>query len=391
MTSPACDVSIVISTYNRCDTLEGALQSVLGQDAGLVTYEIIVVDNNSTDRTREVVDAVSARGHGHLRYLFEGRQGLSHARNAGIAQARAPIIAFTDDDVRVASDWVVNIKRAFDAHPEVDYVGGRVLPRWPTAPPTWLTRDHWSPMALSDYGDAPMYVNAEAPVCLVGANLAFRRDVFARVGLFQPDFQRVKDGIGSTEDHELQLRLWHARRQGMYVPALVVTAEVEPRRMSKEYHRRWHTGHGHFYAGGRDRGVDGEVVRRPWPCLSTGDRRYGGVARARSARPPRSRLSVRDKAAVLRRVRAKASRRLSRRRWPWHPPRDRPLRPVARREGEGADQRPLIRPAGRGCRFGPWPFDPSVERGGQLMACLVWGSPVREGEAMGAKSEAVES
>jgi glycosyltransferase involved in cell wall biosynthesis len=261
MTSQVCDVSIVISTYNRCDALQGALQSVLGQDTGPVTYEIIVVDNNSTDRTREVVDDVRARGHGHLHYLFEGRQGLSHARNAGIAQARAPIIAFTDDDVRVASDWVVNIKRAFDAHPEVDYVGGRVLPRWPTEPPTWLTRDHWSPMALSDYGDAPMYVNAEAPFCLVGANLAFRRDVFERVGLFQPDFQRVKDGIGSTEDHELQLRLWHARRQGMYVPDLVVTAEVEPRRMSKEYHRRWHTGHGHFYAAMRVGEIEASAVR----------------------------------------------------------------------------------------------------------------------------------
>jgi len=256
-----CDVSVVVSTYNRCDVLPGALESILAQDTGPVTYEVIVVDNNSTDRTRHVVESMIARGHGHLRYLFEGRQGLSHARNAGIAEARAPIIAFTDDDVRAAPDWVLTIKRAFDRYREVDYVGGRVLPRWPSDPPAWLTRDHWSALALSDFGDAPMYVNADAQYCLIGANLAFRREVFERVGLFQPDFQRVKDGIGSTEDHELQLRLWNAERQGMYVPDLVVTAEVDARRMTKQYHRRWHTGHGHFYAAMRVADLEASTVR----------------------------------------------------------------------------------------------------------------------------------
>jgi hypothetical protein len=116
-------------------------------------------------------------------------------------------------------------------------------------------------MALTDFGDAPMYVNAEVQYCLIGANLAFRREVFERFGLFEPEFQRVKDGIGSTEDHELQLRLWNAQRQGLYVPELVVTAEVEPRRMTKEYHRRWHTGHGYFYAAMRVPELEVATVR----------------------------------------------------------------------------------------------------------------------------------
>jgi glucosyl-dolichyl phosphate glucuronosyltransferase len=254
-------VSVVISTYNRCDLLPGALESVLAQETDAVSYEVIVVDNNSTDRTRQVVESVIARGHRNVRYLFEGRQGLSYARNGGIAAARAPIIAFTDDDVRVANDWIFTIKRAFDEHPEVDYVGGRVLPRWEREPPAWLTPDHWSPVGLSDSGDAPLYMNAQMPLCLVGANLAFRRDVFERIGLFRPDVQRVKDEIGSTEDHELQLRVWQAQRQGLYVPDLVVTAEVEARRTTKRYHRRWHTGHGHFYAVMRLEEMEGATVR----------------------------------------------------------------------------------------------------------------------------------
>ncbi len=259
--SEQVDVSVIISTYNRSDILPAALESVLAQEEmGDVIYEVIVVDNNSTDRTRKVVESFIARGHTNLRYIFEGKQGLSYARNTGIANARAPIIAFTDDDVRVERDWLANIKRAFDKHPEVDFVGGKVLPRWENEPPSWLTREHWSPLALQDYGDAPFYVNTERQICLVGANLSFRRTVFEQMGLFAVDVQRFKDSIGSMEDHELQTRILLAKRQGLYAPASVVAAEVQMARLSKKYHRRWHMGHGHFYAVLRDEAMERSVA-----------------------------------------------------------------------------------------------------------------------------------
>ncbi|PYS47552.1 MAG: hypothetical protein DMF68_15745 [Acidobacteria bacterium] len=242
------DISVVISTYNRCDMLPAAIESVLAQDAQGLLYEVIVVDNNSSDATREVVESLIARGEGNLRYVFEGKQGLSHARNAGISASRAPLIAFTDDDVRAAPDWVALIKRAFDSHPEVDFVGGKVLPQWESEPPRWLTKKHWSPLAIMDYGDEPFYVDSETPLCMVGANLSIRRELFGRVGLFNPDLQRVKDGVGSMEDHEFLLRAWKAGRRGLYVPEIIMHAEVQTERMKKDYHRRWHTGHGHFYA-----------------------------------------------------------------------------------------------------------------------------------------------
>lgn len=203
--SEECVVSVVISTHNRCDLLPGALEAALSQQAG-ARHEVIVVDNNSSDRTREVVDAFMAHGAPRLRYVFEGRQGLSHGRNAGIANARGAIVAFTDDDVRVAPDWVEKIERALKEHPEVDFVGGKILPQWERPPPRWLTPEHWSPLALSDHGDEPFYVNAERDLCLVGASLAFRREVFDRIGLFSEELQRVKDGVGSVEDHELERR-----------------------------------------------------------------------------------------------------------------------------------------------------------------------------------------
>jgi glycosyltransferase involved in cell wall biosynthesis len=248
MNDPEFDVSVIISTYNRCAVLPGALECVLAQKSDGVRYEVIVVDNNSTDETRQVVESFIERGYAHLRYVFEGKQGVSYGRNTGIEIARAPILAFTDDDVCVSRNWVATIKRAFDEHPEIDYLGGKVLPHWQVEMPIWLPREHWAPLAILDYGDEPFYANASKRLCLVGANLSFRRKVFEQIGYFAPDLQRVKDSIGSMEDLEMQVRAWRADRQGLYLPHLVVTAEVPPNRLLKAYHRKWHTGHGHFYA-----------------------------------------------------------------------------------------------------------------------------------------------
>jgi glycosyltransferase involved in cell wall biosynthesis len=246
------DISVIICTYNRCELLQGTIESLLSQDCAGLRYELLIVDNHSTDATRQICEAFVARQGIALRYLFEPEQGVSFARNTGIREARAPILAFSDDDVCVSRGWLTAIKRAFDEHKEIAGVGGKVLPLWQQAAPLWLTRRHWMPLALQDYGDAPLRVDGENPLCLITANLALRRQVFERIGLFSPTLQRVKNGIGSMEDHELHTRLWNAGYQEMYIPEVVVGAVVQPERLTREYHRRWHKGHGHFYALMRD-------------------------------------------------------------------------------------------------------------------------------------------
>jgi glycosyltransferase involved in cell wall biosynthesis len=259
--SKGIDITVVVSTYNRSEMLGGALDSVLRQESRGVSYEVIVADNNSTDGTREVVESYKTEWGERLRYVFEPRQGVSYARNAGIAEARGEIIAFADDDVRVSKDWVARIKAAFDEHPEIDCVGGKVLPHWNSEPPRWLTRDHWMPLALLDYGEEPVSINAGNPLCLVSANLAFRREALLDAGLFAPDLQRVKDGIGSMEDSELLERFWRTGRQCLYVPDLIVTTDVPGERMTKDYHRRWHSGHGYFFAIMRSEAMERSSVR----------------------------------------------------------------------------------------------------------------------------------
>ena len=253
------EIAVVITTYNRSRMLAAAVESALSQECQGVRYEVIVVDNNSTDGTREVVEGYIAKGHANLRYLFEERQGVSYARNAGLAAARAPVVAFADDDVRVSKDWVANIKREFDLHPEIDFLGGKILPRWNTAPPAWLTRDHWWALALLDCGDDPFYVSADNPLCLPTANASFRYEVFKRLGFFSPDFS-------GREDHEFLLRLWRAGKLGLYAPSIVVMADVQPERLTRGYHRRWNTTTGRFNSLMRlneNMGPDGRIVGEP--------------------------------------------------------------------------------------------------------------------------------
>jgi glucosyl-dolichyl phosphate glucuronosyltransferase len=230
-----CRVSVVLSTVDRAQLLDVALDRLLGQRAESTPYEVIVVDNNSSDGTRALVMRRQESSEGRLRYVFERKRGLSHARNAGTAAARAPIVAFTDDDVRVAGDWVEVIDRTFAVHPDVDCLGGRTLPVWPSGVPTWLTRLHWvGPLALQDYGDEQVVVDATRALCLAGANFAFRTSVFSRIGLFAPEYPR-------SQDTEFMLRFWRAGGRALYVPGMTVHAAVQADRLTKAYHRRWHT------------------------------------------------------------------------------------------------------------------------------------------------------
>jgi glycosyltransferase involved in cell wall biosynthesis len=247
MTQPY--ISVVIGTYNRCEVLRGALESLMNQDSGGTAYEVIVVDNNSTDDTRNMVENLREQfGRNNLIYCFERTQGVSHARNRGIAAARGHLIAFTDDDIRPARNWISSVAKGFNKFPNADCIGGKVLPPPSIQFPPWLTAKHWTPLALLDLGSKPINLDVRNGPGLVAANMAVRASVFADVGTFQPQLQRVKNGIGSMEDHEFQLRLMNARKNLMYVPDLVVHAHVLPERLTKDYHRRWHRGHGYFYA-----------------------------------------------------------------------------------------------------------------------------------------------
>ena len=239
-------LTAVVCTWNRATILEGALDALVRQEHA-PPHEILVVDNGSRDHTGAVVQRWASR-HPQIVYMLEPRPGLSCARNAAVRRAGAPIIAFTDDDVRVSSDWMARIVGAFERWPDASCVGGPVLPEADTPLPAWLTPRHWAPLGVQDYGATPVRADASNPICLIGANVAFRREVLDDVGDFNVHVQRVGNGLGSTEDHEMHVRLWRAGHHGMYDPALTVRAVVFPNRLEKAHHRAWHFGHGRHIA-----------------------------------------------------------------------------------------------------------------------------------------------
>ncbi len=229
--------SIVIATYNRAPVLRETLASLAALEPR-APWEVIVVDNNSPDGTRQVVEAAASGFPAPLRYAFEREQGRSAALNHGFGLATGDIIVTTDDDVRVGSNWLTRIDAALEAQ-QCDYVGGRVVPRWEAPPPAWLPKRNgqlWAVIALLDYGAEPLRFGTRVPL---GVNMALRRASLDRVGGFDTRIGRRAGTLLGQEVREWCLRAHAAGLTGFYVPDIVVEHLIPRDRLTKRYFRRW--------------------------------------------------------------------------------------------------------------------------------------------------------
>ncbi|HEV2500799.1 MAG TPA: glycosyltransferase [Terriglobia bacterium] len=229
-------ITVIVCTYNRCERLAATLDSIACQSfREPVEWEVLVVDNNSSDQTSQVVEDFSRRYAGRFRYLFEPRQGLSQARNAGVNAARGDILAFTDDDVTLERGWLQSLTSELDTG-EWAGAGGRILRRWTCPPPKWLSikgpYERMSfPVFTFDKGPAKGQLDDFA----VGANMAYRKEVFQRYGGFRIDLGRCGDGLLAGEEVEFARRIRAAGERLRYEPSAVVYHPVEECQLSKEY------------------------------------------------------------------------------------------------------------------------------------------------------------
>lgn len=228
--------SVIIATLNRADILRSCLDAIARQTAAPDTFEIIVVDNNSTDHTRDVV-----RGFGDsnpkltIRYLIETVPGVSAARNCGVRAATGGTLFFVDDDSVAAPDWLKTLHCAF-GNPEVGCAGGPIdLDYHGQDRPRHLQGDlqgllgafqlpYDGPTVVSDWTELPW-----------GSNMAFRSEVFGDVGMFRTDLGPQGDRRLSAEETEFIDR---ARKSGwkvMYVPGARVRHGVPPERLTRAY------------------------------------------------------------------------------------------------------------------------------------------------------------
>jgi GT2 family glycosyltransferase len=210
---------------------------------GSVDWEVLVVDNNSSDNTSQVAKGFCSRYPGRFRCVFEPRQGLSHARNTGVREARGEILAFTDDDVTVDVAWLQHLTANLHG---LEWAGaaGRIIPNFASAIPNWLRlegRYALAPFVAFDLGPNAGELT-EAPF---GANMAFRKEVFERFGGFRGDLGRTAgDIMVGGEDSEFGVRLLAAGERLRYEPSAIVYHPVSTDRLQKKYLLGWSFGSG---------------------------------------------------------------------------------------------------------------------------------------------------
>lgn len=232
-------ISVVICTYNRAASLAKTLESLNQMTVPAeVEWEIVVVDNNSNDFTYQVIEEFRRRSGLVVRYVFEAKQGLSNARNTGIANAAGEIIAFTDDDVLVTPEWLKELAYTF-AKFDCAAVGGRITPVWDgIAKPKWFATNGpyflgIGPVPSFEHGDEAKEIS-DAPV---GANAAFKKSAFERCGFFKTDIGpgASNSGIQLGDDIEFGLRLIRRGQKIIYSPRAVVLHPAEQDRITKSY------------------------------------------------------------------------------------------------------------------------------------------------------------
>ena len=234
--------SVIIATYNRAEELVKTLESLKGLESA-EPWEVIIVDNNSSDNTRDVVLERVDSFPVPLRYVMEKEQGRSAALNAGIRLAKGEILAITDDDVRVNPDWSRNSAEALDRL-GCDYLGGKALPIWGGELPDWLPNrggKHWGVIALLDYGEQPIEFGDKVPL---GVNMVFRRECFDRAGLWDNTIGRKAGTLLGQEVREWAQRGRAAGLRGYYSPDLIVHHVIPGDRLTKKYFRSWFYWHG---------------------------------------------------------------------------------------------------------------------------------------------------
>ena len=231
---------MIICTYNRASYLGGAIRSLMDQGYPKEDYEILVVDNYSTDSTREVVLEMQKRSPVLLKYLQEERQGLSHARNRGMHAAGNDVISYLDDDAVAVREWLTELSKVYEQC-GADVVGGRVLLEYDRLRPRWLSGDLEGWLSGLDIGGQAREIHY--PEFLVGANITFRASWLRKVNGFDPALGLRGKLRASGEECELQWRMGRLGARVFYAPAACVTHRVTPERLTRNWFlRRWYHG-----------------------------------------------------------------------------------------------------------------------------------------------------
>jgi GT2 family glycosyltransferase len=232
---------VIVCTHNRAHRLEQTLNSLQQMTVPFnLPWELIIVDNNSSDDTKEVIDNFVNKSSLNIKYVFERGQGLSRARNMGIQEASGNIIAFTDDDCIVDQYWITSISKEFHADESIVGIGGRVL----------LYNKMDRPISIRVYEERDILSSTDRIFKLmIGCNMAFARRVFDEIGLFDTDFG-AGTRFASMEDIDFLYRVYKKGLKIIYSPDVLVYHNHGRRNdeQIESLNKGYTVGRGAFYA-----------------------------------------------------------------------------------------------------------------------------------------------
>ena len=228
-------LTAIICTYNRAKYIAPLLESLAANDLPKSEYEILLVDNNCTDNTREICESFAAN-HKEVNFCYttEPEQGLSAARNRGIAEAHGDIIVYIDDDALVDSHYLRDYAEWFAAHPQTMACGGPIEPLYETEEPAWMTPFTKALLtAWMNYGSKVReFPHGRYPR---GGNAAYRKKVFEQVGLFNTDLGRKGGNLMGSEEKDIFDKMHTLGMQVLYLPAPVLHHIIPQTKLEKHY------------------------------------------------------------------------------------------------------------------------------------------------------------
>ncbi|MBC7825569.1 MAG: glycosyltransferase family 2 protein [Candidatus Parcubacteria bacterium] len=227
---PDLRVSAIICTHNRDHYLGAAIDSLLSQT--FADFEVVVVDNASSDRTRQVVEARLSDS--RLGYVYESVTGLSIARNTGANAAKSGIIAYLDDDAIASPDWLQTLWNAYQANEKLAIAGGKVTLIWEdeTTAPSWLSEGLAGNLGAYDLGKSVLYIDRPG-LTPRGLNYSVRRTFLEQIGGFDPNLGRVGKNLLSNEELHMTNLALQTGWQVAYLPDALVAHHVSPDRVRR--------------------------------------------------------------------------------------------------------------------------------------------------------------
>jgi glycosyltransferase involved in cell wall biosynthesis len=234
VSKPTPLISVVLCTRNRADLLDKAIASVVAQDFPSECYEIVIVDNGSSDHTRQIADRYAERP--NIRYILEEQVGLCVARNTGWQAASASYVALFDDDAIARPGWLAAIARTFQrSRSDVGIIGGRVDPIWLAPRPDWLADEIAGALTIVDWGSSEKEICDPRREFLAGANMAAPKAVIAEVGGFHPWLDRVGNNLLSNGDVHLEIKVMRCGYRCLYVPDMAIEHLASPERLTQAW------------------------------------------------------------------------------------------------------------------------------------------------------------